>query len=210
VDFIPENSSEKYIKENSNLGIFDGISNIKSSEQAFRVNFNTIEQAYYLAVTGRYGKDTSEGEVFLWKQVNGDFVLETLVSQLNFIDNADCMTGLMIRQTQESNTPYVAVVLEENGLVSLQYREDPGSPVKKVLFAVKNAEMIQLERKGQSFILSAAKFGEDYERQSIEISGFTGTHQMGFFVSSNSPENPAMVRFGNVRFFEEISVNSEN
>jgi len=136
--------------------------------------------------------------------------LEALVTQIGFTDNEDREVGLMIRQSLEPGAPYVACVVERNGLVSLQYRNVAGSATNKILFSIANAEMIQLEKKGNAFTMSAAKFGEDYERRSIELTGFSDTQYAGFYVSSNSANDREIVRFSHVRFFEEIKCKIEN
>jgi hypothetical protein len=65
--------------------------------------------------------------------------------------------------------------------------------------------MIQVEKKGPTFTMSAARFGEEYERHFIDLPGISGTLKAGFFISSNLPGQREMVRFSRVRYFEDHS-----
>lgn len=66
------------------------------------------------------------------------------------------------------------------------------------------AEMIQIEKKGDSYTVSAAKFGEIYERNSVELTGFKDPAMIGFFVYSGSGKEKEAAGFSNLRFYKVI------
>ena len=204
VDFMPEESVNNPSRKNLKIGIFEEIEDVGSTEFPAQGSYNTIEQAYYMAAAGENKGSNNDSFGYLRKTVQGDFVLEALITPIGFSDNKDRQAGLMIRQSSALDSPYVACVVKGNGLVSLQFRKNSDSDTKKILFTITGAEMIQLEKKGNTFTMSAAKFGEDYERQSIELTGFTGSLKAGFFVGLDKVGDREIVRFSRVRFFENI------
>ena len=110
--------------------------------------------------------------------------------------------GIMLRESSDTGARFISCLVQNDGVVKLQYRPADGDAIKEILFKVAGAEMIQLEKKGDSFIVSAAKFGEIYERNSVVLPGFKETTMTGFFVSSGSDNEKEAAGFTNLRFFE--------
>ncbi|MFC2126095.1 hypothetical protein ACFLU5_14930 [Bacteroidota bacterium] len=204
VDFIPEKSGDKASQHNLNIGIFEEFGDVGSADIPAKASYHKIEQAFYLAAAGegigRYRDDFG----YLWKTSNSDFELEALVTLIGLTEDKDRKAGLIIRQSTQPDAPFVACVVQGDGDVSLQYRKGQGADTGEILFNVHGAEMIQLVKKGNTFTMSASKFGDDYERQSIELTEFKGSLKAGFFVCSNSAINREIVRFSHIRFVEDI------
>jgi hypothetical protein len=64
--------------------------------------------------------------------------------------------------------------------------------------------MILIEKKGDSFIVKAAKFGEIYEQNIVKITDITGSALIGFFVCPGSVEEKEAVALSNIRFFNDL------
>jgi len=205
VIFIPEEGIENPSNKNQKIGIFEKIEGVGSERIPFQARYDQVEEAYYLSVAGENTGSNDKSSGYLWKTVEGDFTLETLLTPIGFNNNRDRQAGLIIRPSSEPEAPYVGCAVQGNGSVYLKYRKDSGSETEKILFAVTEAEMIQLEKKGNTFTISAAKFGEDYERRSVELSGFSGVLKVGFYVASNSSGLREIARFSRLRFFEDLT-----
>ena len=54
----------------------------------------------------------------------------------------------------------VAATIHGNGLTSLQYRNAPHTNVEEKQLKISLPDVIQLERKGDNFIMSVAHFGD--------------------------------------------------
>jgi hypothetical protein len=169
-----------------------------------------VEKAYYLTGEGVNEKGSIDRFGFLGKVIKVDFALETLLTPLNFNDSKEYETGIMIRPTAASDGPYVACVRRGDGLVALKYRELAGGAMREIVFKVRDADMIQVEKKGPVFTMSVARFGEEHERHSIDLPGLTGNLMAGFFVCSNLPSQRELVRFSRVRYFEDHSEEIEH
>ena len=206
IDFIPEKENNQQFRDNANYGIFEIFETIGPSVQDAQLSYNSTEQAYYLAYSDKVEAHGKESCVFLYRTVNGDFALEVLATHIMMDGNGDRQAGLLMRQAIGSRTEYVAGILEENGNVILEYGDKFGSPLEKISFTVRDAEMIQLEKKGNTYTVSAAKFGEEYERHTIELAGTSTPQQIGLFLSSTNTGKQAVERFSHVRFFEDMGL----
>ncbi|MHC2990324.1 biopolymer transporter TolR, partial [Pontibacter sp. HJ8] len=108
--------------------------------------------------------------------------------------------GWMVRTGLGTDAPLVAVTVQGNGRASLQYRKSKGGEVAQIKSAAKAPDVMQLERKGDRYILSVARFGEPFQTQEISGIALGDTVYMGLFVSgTNNKEAVAKAVFDNVR-----------
>jgi hypothetical protein len=205
VDFIPEEKMDHSTDNTAEIGIFDRIEKVGPAELPVRARHEEVDKAYYITSGGVNETSGINRFGFLNKTIRTDFVLETLLTPLGLNHNEKMETGIMIRSMDSSDTPYIACVLRGDGLVTVQYREAGSTRPVEIMFKVKQAGMIQIEKKGPTFTVSAARFGEEYERHSTGLPGLSGILRGGFFVCSNRAGQMELVRFSRVRYFEDIS-----
>jgi len=198
VDFISSEGSISSSAPNPMTGIFSKIESIGSNENTAKAKYNEVEDAYYIMSSDTGNRNIS----YLLKEVKGDFTLETLVTQISPTDAQHGEAGLMICQSLATDAPYMACVVKQNGQVSLQYVAESGAD--QILFTVKDAEMIQVEKKGHIFTMSAAIFGEEYERHSVELKEFTGTKLVGLYIRADETAGNGIARFSRMRFYENL------
>ena len=99
---------------------------------------------------------------FLWKKMKGDFILR---ARIEFVGKGTVdhrKVGWMIRPTLEGDAPYADCAVHGSGLTCLQFRRAIGSPTEQFWLSISNADVIQFERKGTSYIFSAAHSGEPF------------------------------------------------
>ncbi len=97
-------------------------------------------------------------------------------------------------------------MIHGDGLTSLQYRKAKGEDTAQIeMAAAKGANVIQLERRGNTFIFSAAKFGEPF--QVVEYKDATNVPEeayVGLFLSSHNADVKETVIFRNVRVIKPV------
>ncbi|HLF33923.1 MAG TPA: hypothetical protein VI583_06785 [Cyclobacteriaceae bacterium] len=193
LDFIPEQESKTTVNKET-IGIFEAVQSHSGPVSLPHTHTHTLyfpsEDAYYLS-------GTSE---FLWKTVTSDFELESLITLIPQTDSISFFAGLKVSSSLDPDAPYIACIVRSNGQVSLKYRKDPGAATSEILFTITNTEIVQLRKKGNTFTMSVAKFGQEYERQSVELPGLAGDMKAGFFAEGNGGAG----RFGRVRFFSDL------
>jgi hypothetical protein len=77
--------------------------------------------------------------------------------------------GWIIRPNLDTDAPHVNASVHGDGLTSLQFRRTKGDVTQDMRSAIKAPDVIQLERKGDTYIMSVAHFGEMFTTQ--ETSG---------------------------------------
>jgi hypothetical protein len=187
--------------KSAELGIFEHCINVGVSEIQAKTNYHRSDLAYFLVAGGTGLQEKKDNLGYLYKSVSGDFLLEACVKVIGLTDNRTSSAGLMIRRSTDPDAAFIACLVQKDGIVTLKYRQVAGEATKDIIFKVTEAEMIEIEKKGNTYTVSAAKFGETYERNSVEITGSEEPTMIGFCVYSNSKTEKEVACFSNVRTF---------
>src|SRR5208337_3276252 len=94
----------------------------------------------------------------------------------------------MVRPSLDPDAPYADCAEHGNGLTSLQFRRAKGAETEEVALAVTNADVLQFERRGATFIFSAARFGEPFVSAQWESLDLSGEVLAGLFLCSHSAD----------------------
>jgi Tol biopolymer transport system component len=86
-----------------------------------------------------------------------------------------------------------------DGLTSLQYRKEAGSDIKEEKFDLKAPDMIQLERRGNRFIMSVAPYGELYTVKEVADVDLGDEVYVGLYICSHNADVMEKAQFDNVR-----------
>ncbi|MGZ5423981.1 MAG: TolB family protein [Candidatus Aminicenantales bacterium] len=141
---------------------------------------------------------TDEG-FFVWKRLKGDFIVSARVGFAGQGVEAHRKVGWMARSTMDPGSAHASAVVHGDGLTSLQYRRTPGTDTEEIKLPFSGADQIQLERRGGTFIMSAARFGEPYASERVEDIGLGDEILVGLFVCSHNANVVEKARFMNVR-----------
>ena len=102
---------------------------------------------------------TSDQCHFLWKKLNGDFILRT---RLNFLrgqaPSRIARPAGWSRASLAPDAPYADCAEHGNGLTSLQFRRSAGTNAEEITLAITNADVLQFERRGTTYTFSAARY----------------------------------------------------
>ena len=156
--------------------------------------------ATYSATTGRY-TITGGGEnmwaaadhfQYVWVKVSGDIALE---ADVEFTGTAPG-TGtpdphrkacLVIRQTLDSDSPYVDAATHGDGLTSLQWRDTRGAITHEVQANVTRPTRLRIEKRGEYVSMSIAGAGEPLRPAGGAARvPFTGDFYVGLAVSAHN------------------------
>lgn len=181
-------------------GFFEGFTDIGNPQLSGAVQYSVPEQVYQISGSGENIWFGSDSFSFLWKKVEGDFIIQAQVEFIGEGTNPHRKAGLMIRSGLSADAAHVSCVIHGDGLTSLQYREGAGADMKELKFEAKGPNVIQLEKKGDLFTMSVAHFGELYTRQTLEMK-LDGPLETGLFVCSHNKEVSEKAIFNNVRVF---------
>jgi TolB protein len=139
------------------LGQFDGHGNIGSPAITGSASYDPARQTYTLTAGGINIWGTNDQGHFLWKKMNGDFILR---ARLELADRGAVehrKIGWMVRSSLAANATFVDGVVENGaGLTSLQYRRFDGGRSAMLALPLTKTDTVQLERRGTNYIFSVA------------------------------------------------------
>lgn len=181
-------------------GFFGQLTDIGSPAIPGRVTYSEPGQEYILEGSGKNIWFAEDNFSFLWKKMEGDFIIQARMEFLGEGTDPHRKAGLMIREGLSSDAAHVSCVLHGDGLTALQFREKAGEDMDEIKFEASGPGIIQLEKKGSTFTMSVAHFGELYESYALELA--TGEDlQAGLFICSHNDGVSEKAKFSNVRIF---------
>jgi TolB protein len=136
---------------------------------------------------------------FLWKRMTGDFIVSARMEFLGDGAEAHRKIGWMARGTMDPDSSHVSAVVHGDGLTSLQFRRVRGNDTEESKLPVTGADQLRLERRGQVFMVSAARFGEPYATAQVAGLGFADEVLVGLFVCSHNADVVEKALVSNVR-----------
>ncbi len=130
--------------------------------------------------------------------MKGDFILRCNASLVGKGVEEHRKLGWMIRSSLDSTSACASVAVHGDGLTSLQYRKQNNDTMDEVKSSVTGADVIQLERRGNTYIMSVARKGETFASDSINIEMGDKVY-IGLFVCSHNATVIEKGMFYNVR-----------
>jgi TolB protein len=183
------------------IGSFDRLSDIGAPANHGTVSYEEPWQTYRLRGSGSNIWEGHDSFSFLAKKMNGDFILQTRVRFIGDGYKHHRKTGIMFRASSAPNSAVVLCTVHGDGLTSLQYRLAPGGTMKAIDFTVTGPDILQLEKKGSTYTMSAAHFGDVYEVHTLEPVDLGADLLAGLFMCSHSDSFSEEAEFTNTRVF---------
>jgi TolB protein len=131
--------------------------------------------------------------------MKGDFILHARGRLLGKGVDPHRKMGWMIRAGADTNAAMVSAAVHGDGLTSLQYREAKGDSVKETPFQITAPDVIQLERKGNTYIMSVARHGDPFVSEKITDINLGDNVYIGLFICSHNADTIEKASFENVR-----------
>lgn len=181
------------------VGIFDGHTDIGDVLKPGSATYNPKTQAYEVAGSGYNIWFDHDEFHFMWKRMKGDFILYTRAAFVGEGVDPHRKIGWMARSTLEGNSPHINAVVHGDGLTSLQFRKAQGTDTEEVRSDLTGADVIQLERKGNTYIMRVAKFGEPFVMEQVTDLNLGDEIYVGLFVGSHNKDVLEKGTFHDVR-----------
>src|SRR5580765_5839219 len=139
------------------LGQFEDHSDVGSPKLAGAAAYDAGSQEYSVTAAGFNMWANRDEFHFLWKRMKGDFILQARVDFIGKGVDPHRKLGWMVRSALDEDSPYADATVHGDGLTSLQFRRTKGAITEQVQSAVKGPDVIQFEKKGNTYTFSAAK-----------------------------------------------------
>jgi len=191
------------------LGIFENHLDIGEVENKGSVSYNDEFQEYLIEGSGENMWFANDQFHYLWKSIQGDFILRAKVKFVGEGVEPHRKIGWMVRNSFNTDSPHVNASLHGDGLLSLQFRRTKGAETEEVTAGNEMVDIIQLERKGNTFIMGVAKMGEPLRKVKIADIGLKNELFVGLYVCSHNAKVTEKAIFRDVRIIKPYDEKNE-
>src|SRR5437762_960411 len=184
--------------QNQPVGIFDGHSDVGANVKPGSATFIRATGQYVVSGAGYNVWGDHDEFQYVWKKMKGDFILYTRAEFLGNWVTYHRKVGWMVRKSLDGNSAHVNAVEHGDGLTSLQFRRTTAAQTEEKKFKMTQANILQLERKGDQYIMRAAIYGEPFQTDTIENIELGKEVYVGLFVGSHNSDVLETGVFSNV------------
>ena len=179
------------------VGIFDGHSDVGTNVKPGSATY--IPETGQYVITGAGYKVWADHDEFqyVYKKIKGDFILYTRAEFLGTWVNYHRKVGWMVRQSLDGNSPHINAVEHGDGLTSLQWRPTAGAQTQEHKLKMTHANILQLERRGNQYIMRAAIYGDTFVTDTLTLDLGDEVY-VGLFVGSHNADVLETGVFSNV------------
>jgi Tol biopolymer transport system component len=186
--------------QSGDLGIFEGHSDVGKDVKPGSAVFIPSTGQYVVSGAGYNIWFDHDEFQFVWKKMKGDFILHT---RAEFVGPKGVeehrKVGWMVRKSLEGTSPHVNAVVHGDGLTSLQLRRTEGAQTEEIKAKMTHANIIELERKGKTFIMRVAQYGQPFFTEQVSDIDLGDDVYVGLFVGSHNKDVLETGVFNNVR-----------
>ena len=180
------------------IGIFTDSGDVGDPAIAGSVAYDAKDQTYRLRASGTNMWGAENEFQFAWRRLSGDFIVRAHVRLLGEGVDPHRKLGVIARAGLEADAPYVDAAVHGDGLTSAQYRRSAGGETAQDSLDLSGADVVQLERRGDRYFVSAARFGAPF--QTVEVTAaLPDSLYVGLFLCAHNPDVVEEAVFENVR-----------
>lgn len=190
--------TQKTFAQNA-IGIFDGQTDVGNIKLPGNTVYDTHKQQYKITGSGANIWFNHDAFHYVWKKIKGDFILTTRAEFLGKGVELHRKMGWMVRSSLDSTSKHINAVVHGDGLTSLQFRRAVGNNTEEIKSKITGADIIQLERHGNKYIMSVAHNGETFVTEEVDSLDMGDEVYVGLFVCSHNANVSETAVFNNVR-----------
>jgi Tol biopolymer transport system component len=180
------------------LGVFADQSDVGSPLRAGRATYDARNDEYTIESASTNMWANRDEFHLVWRRLKGDFILNTRAAFVGTGVEAHRKLGWIVRSSLDPDSPHAVAVVHGDGLTSLQFRRTKGAVTEEIAAKIRAADVLQLERKGNTYIMSAARFGDVLTSESVSLDLGDEVY-VGLFVCSHNKDVTEKAVFSNVR-----------
>lgn len=187
------------VSAQGNLDLFDSHSDVGNPAKAGSAVYIPETHQYIISGAGANVWANRDEFQFCWKKMSGDFILNAKAEFTGSWVDYHRKIGWMIRKSLDANSPHVNATVHGDGLTSLQFRRTTGAQTEEHKLKLTKANILQLERKGNLYIMRAAVYGQTFLTDTIDGIDLGDQVYVGLYVCSHNADILETGVFSNVR-----------
>lgn len=186
------------------VGIFENHVDIGPVLTKGNATFDNVAKVYTLTGSGEniwFKKDELH---FMYKKIKGDFMLTTQPNLVGKGTDLHRKSGWMARTGTDTSAAMVCLTVHGDGLTAFQYRKKNGTNMEEVKIPITGADILQLERRGRSYIISVSKINSPFWTVEVPDFDFPEELLVGLFICSHNKNVVETGTFVNTRIFTAV------
>lgn len=184
---------------NTPLGLFEDQSGVGYVQPPGSCHYDADQAVYTISSAGQNIWGDHDDFHFVWRRISGDFIATMRAELLGAGVHAHRKFGWMVRTSLDTHSPAISTGIHGDGLVSLQYRKTAGGETDQVVAPITGGDVIQLERRGNTYIMSVAHFGDPFTAVQVTDLDLGTEVYLGLFVCSHEDNIVEKALFRDVR-----------
>lgn len=181
------------------IGQFEKNEDVGAVKKAGATVYDWKTQTYTLSGSGTNMWATQDELQFLWNKMEGDFIVRANMKFVGKGVDPHRKIGWNVRTSLDTSSPNIHATVHGDGLTSLQFRKTPGGETFQHTLELTNTDVIQLERRGDVYIMSAAKHGEEFQVTQVSNVELGKSVYVGLTTCAHNPDVMESAVFSNVR-----------
>jgi TolB protein len=145
------------------VGIFENHGDVGTVLYSGSAKYDDAHHTYTISGSGNNMWATEDDFQFVWNKMSGDVSIAADISILGQGGNPHKKGVLIVRQSLDTDSPYVDVALHANGLTALQVRDEKGAVTNDIemLLSQPAPKRFELRKQGDFFYMFIAGPGEE-------------------------------------------------
>jgi TolB protein len=180
-------------------GQFAAHQDIGAVKRAGAISYDDKLQQYRISASGKNTWFADDQMHYAFNQMGGDFIVRAQVAFEGKGVDPHRKIAWDVRSSLANSAAHVSAAVHGDGLTSLQFREKDGADTDEYRMGIKAPDVIQLERRGDVFIMSAAHFGEPFQVTSVSHLKLGEKVYVGLAVTAHNSDAYETVKASNVR-----------
>lgn len=183
----------------SPVGQFSSHADVGAPAIAGSTSYDASLQQYRMSAGGINMWGNTDQFQFAWKKIRGDFIARARIEFVGQGVDAHRKAGWIARTSLDADSAYADACIHGDGLTSLQYRRAKGAVTEQITLDIKGGDVVQLERRGNTYIFSSARYGETFTTATLEELDLGEELFVGLFLCSHNAEVKEEAIFRDVR-----------
>ena len=185
-------------------GVFQQQADIGNPRLQGNIQYDQSAQTYSLKGSGYNIWFNRDEFRYAYNYIKGDFILTAHLSFQDTTGDPHRKTGWMVRESADPQSAHICATMHGDGLNLMQWRGLRGAfmrdPEDQIRFPKKKVEILQLERKGNRFIMRIAPWGEPLQLVGEKVMpDMPDSVMAGLFVCAHDSNAITNIRAWNVR-----------
>ncbi|MCE7065837.1 hypothetical protein [Dyadobacter sp. CY326] len=186
------------------IGVFEQNADIGNPKVAGSSKFDPATNVYTMKGAGYNIWFERDEFQYLFRKLSGDFTVTADFAFVGTGTDPHRKVGWMVRESNAGDASHLSAVLHGDGLSVLQWRVEKGKmmrdPEDEIFSKEKTFQTIQIERKGNNYIMRAAAKGATLQEVGAhEMENLGKEVMVGLFICSHNPAVLEEAQISNVK-----------